>query len=152
MKVKLKEVKFDTIKYTEHKTPVGIVINLEPTFDFQTPTVEIVEITTEYLTLKLLPSVACSIFYNKIHEFENVIGKKIENEYITCLFMDDQFKVKIKENNFKVFFESKQFNFYHLKPGMHIICLVSILKLWKNIYSVLNYNLKVNEILIKKVI
>jgi len=148
MKYKLKELTFENIKYNECKSALGTIINLEDCFDFQTPTVQIVEIDSQYITLSLLPSQACQIFYTKINEFESKIKQEF-SESINCLFEKDLFKVNIKNDSFKVYYQGSQFNMYNLKPGMEIICLVSISKLWKNLYNVINYTLKVNEIVIK---
>ena len=148
MKYKLKELTFEDIKYNECKTSLGKIINLEESFDFQTPTVRIIEIDTDYITLSLLPSEACNIFYNKIHDFEKKIKELFNN--VTPLFENETFKVKIKNDSFKIYYQGNQFNRYHLKPGMDIICLVSISKLWENVYNVINYTLKVNEMVIKK--
>jgi len=148
MKYKLKELIFEDIKYNECKTSLGKIINLEESFDFQTPTVRIIEIDTDYITLSLLPSEACNIFYNKIHDFEKKIKELFNNVY--PLFENETFKVKIKNDSFKIYYQGNQFNRYHLKPGMDIICLVSISKLWENVYNVINYTLKVNEMVIKK--
>ena len=40
------------------------------------------------------------------------------------------------------------FNFYHLKPGMETIILVSINKLWDN--GIINYHFSLNEMVLKK--
>ena len=126
MKYKLKELTFENIKYNVCKTTLGKIINLEESIDFQTPTVRIVEIDSEYITLSLLPSEACRIFYTKIQEFETKIKEKFLN--ITPLFENETFKVKIKNDNFKVYYKGNQFNMYNLKFGMDIICLISISK------------------------
>ena len=147
MNYKLKELTFETIKYNVCKTTLGKIINLEESIDFQTPTVRIVEIDSEYITLSLLPSEACRIFYTKIQEFETKIKEKFLN--ITPLFENETFKVKIKNDNFKVYYKGNQFNMYNLKSGMDIICLISISKLWENTYNIVNYTLKVNEIVVK---
>jgi len=94
MKYKLKELTFETIKYNVCKTTLGKIINLEESIDFQTPTVRIVEIGSEYITLSLLPSEACRIFYTKIQEFETKIKEKFLN--ITPLFENETFKVDVR--------------------------------------------------------
>jgi hypothetical protein len=50
----------------------------------------------------------------------------------------------------KVYLNGEQFNFYHLKPGMEIIILVTINKLWDN--GIINYHFSLNEMVIKKII
>jgi hypothetical protein len=150
MKFKLKELAFeDNLKFNEHQSNFGKILNLEENIEFQTPTVKIINIDDEYITLQILPSEACKIFYSKIHEFEEKLKKQFNKE-IENLFIKDLFKVKIKNNSFKIFYEGSQFNLYHLRENMNIICLVNISKLWINLYDVVNYTLNVNEILVKK--
>jgi len=148
MKYKLKDLTFDKIECTTFTTNLGKVINITESIDFQTPKVKIINITHDYLTLQILPSEACKIFFTKINEFENKLKEKFDQN-LTSLFIEDTFKVKIKNNNFKIYLNGNLFNLFNLKEGMEIICLVSISKLWMNLYNNLNYNLKVNEILIK---
>jgi len=150
MKFKLKELIFeDNLKFNEYQSNFGKILNLEEPIEFQTPTVKIISINNEYLTLQILPTEACKIFYTKINEFEEKLKKQFNKE-IDNLFTKDSFKVNIKNDSFKIFYEGSQFNIYNLKEDMNIICLVSISKLWINLYDVLNYSLKVNEMLIKK--
>lgn len=148
MKYKLKELQFDNLKHNSCKTTLGKVINLEETYEFQTPTVKIVGIDPDYITLSLLPSEACKIFYDKIHDFEKKVKQVFKNDIIP-LFENETFRVKIKNDTFKIYYQSSLFNRYQLQPGMDLILLVSINKLWENLYNVINYNLKVNEIVIK---
>ena len=148
MKYKLKELNFDNLGCTTFITNLGKVINLNESLEFQTPKVQIIEIDENYITLKLLPSEACKILFTKINEFENKIKEKFGKE-VTSLFKNSTFKVKIKNNNFKIYLNGELFNLFHLKVDTIIICLVSISKLWINTYDILNYNLKVNEIVIK---
>ena len=71
MKYKLKELTFDNLKlndFTTHATNLGTIYNFNEPIEFQTPRVKIVEIDNDYLTLQILPSEACRIFFNKIHE------------------------------------------------------------------------------------
>ena len=148
MKYKLKELNFDNLGCTTFTTNLGKVLNLNESLEFQTPKVQIIEIDENYITLKLLPSEACKILFTKINEFENKIKEKFDKE-VTSLFKGDVFKVKIKNNNFKIYLNGELFNLFHLKAGTIVICLVSISKLWINTYDIINYNLKVNEIVIK---
>ena len=149
MKYKLKDLKFDTIEYSSsYVTNLGKVINMKESIEFQTPKVKIVDIDDEYLTLKILPSEACRVFFLKIIEFEEKIKEEFKD--IVQLFDGDIFKVKIKNKNFKIYLNGTLFNVYHLKRDMEIICLVSIYKLWINAYNIVSYNLKVDEIVIKE--
>jgi hypothetical protein len=149
MKYKLKDLKFDTIEYSSsYITNLGKVINMKESIEFQTPKVKIVDIDDEYLTLKILPSEACRVFFLKIIEFEEKIKEEFKD--IVQLFDGDIFKVKIKNKNFKIYLNGTLFNVYHLKRDMEIICLVSIYKLWINAYNIVSYNLKVDEIVIKE--
>ena len=147
MKYKLKEIINFNLGCTTFTSNLGKVLNLNESLEFQTPKVQIIEIDENYITLQLLPSEACKIFFTKINEFEDKIKEKFGKE-VTSLFNDDIFKVKIKNNNFKIYLNGNLFNLFHLKAGTVVICLVSISKLWINTYDVLNYNLKVNEIVI----
>jgi len=149
MKYKLKDLTFDKIEYTSsYVTNLGKVINMKESIEFQTPKVKIVNIDDEYLTLKILPSEACRIFFLKIMEFEEKIKQEFKD--IVQLFDGDTFKVKIKNKNFKVYLNGNLFNIYHLQKDMEIICLVSICKLWINSYEIASYHLKVDEMVIKE--
>ena len=81
MKFKLKELSFeDNLKFNEHQSNFGKILNLEENIEFQTPTVKIINIDDEYITLQILPSEACKIFYSKIHEFEEKLKKQFNKE------------------------------------------------------------------------
>ena len=145
--MKLKDLEFNNLDHTVHETNYGKIINLKEPLEFQTPTVIINSIHEDILNLHILPNEASKIFFNKIKLFEEKLNEKFKLT-VEPLFNGILFKVKISKTK-KVYLNGEQFNFYHLKPLMKIICLVSIDKLWINQYSVLNYNLKVNEILVK---
>ena len=70
MKISLKEISFDNLKFTKCQTNLGTIYNLNEILQFQTPCVKIVEIDNDYITLQLLPTQACRLFYTKISEFE----------------------------------------------------------------------------------
>ena len=56
MRFKLKELVFkDNLKFNEHQSNFGKILNLEEIIEFQTPTVKIISIDNEYLTLQILP-------------------------------------------------------------------------------------------------
>ena len=149
MKNSLKEMNFDNLKFTNCKTSTGVIYNLNESLKFQTPTVKIVNIDKEYITLKLLPTRATQIFFLKLHEFEKRLNE-IFNQEITSLFEGETFRLKIKSNkNFKIYFENRLFNIYELKPDMDIIVLVSINKIWENLYQQISYTLHIEEMLLK---
>ena len=122
----------------------------------------------EYLLLKILPTEACKTFCTKIFELENKhnielnnhkdwFNKKIPISEVKSVFNEDCFIVKIPFNysrpNVKIYDkDSKLFNYYHLKQGMEIICLLNVNNIWINFDNVPNYNLIVKEILITKTI
>jgi len=147
MKISLKEICFDNLKFTKCVTGLGTIYNLNEIINFQTPIVKIISISNEYITLEILPTQACSLFYTKIQEFESKLKSLFKKE-VNCLFEKINFKVKIKNNkNFKIYSNGDLFNFYHLKAQMNVIVLVSINKLWDN--GIINYNLNVNEMVLK---
>ena len=76
MKYKLKELTFDNLGCTTFTSNLGKVLNLNESLEFQTPKVQIIEIDENYITLQLLPSEACKIFFTKINEFEDKIKEK----------------------------------------------------------------------------
>jgi hypothetical protein len=148
MKISLKEICFDNLKFTKCVTSLGTIYNLNEIINFQTPIVKIVEIDNDYIYLQLLSTKACQLFYTKMCEFESKLKSLFKKEIIS-LFENSIFKVKIKNNkNFNIYFENSLFNFYHLKPEMHVILLVSINKLWEN--GLINYHVNVDEMVLKK--
>jgi len=115
MKISLKQLSFDNLKFTKCQTNLGTIYNLNEIIIFQTPCVKIVEISNDYITLQLLPTQACHLFYTKIREFESKLKSLFKKE-IVSLFENSIFKVKIKNNkNFNIYFEKSLFNFYYLK-------------------------------------
>jgi hypothetical protein len=148
MKTLLKELKFDNLKFTNSQINMGTIYNLTDPLEFQIPTVKIILIDTDYITLQLLPTRACQIFVLKIHEFEQKL-KEIFNQEITSLFENDTFRLKINLKNFKIYFEDRLFNIYDLKPEMNIIALITINKLWENVYKQISYTLHIKELLLK---
>ena len=149
VKIKLKEHNFSKITFSEFKTNAGSLFNLTEPLEFQTPTVSIVSIDKMYITLQLLPSFACEHFYKKIMEFEKCVKASIENNGFISIFDDLSFKIK-QNDDFKIFLNGRRFNNFNLTPGMEVICLLSLNKVWKNMYNVINYNIKINEMVIKK--
>lgn len=160
MKYKIKEIDFDKLKFDEVNKLLnvnGTVVNisyLSESLEFQTPKViiESLESTNGTIILKILPTEACNLFCSKIYELEKNIKKKYN---IESIFTKDTFKIKVPFNYSKptIKISSKEtnfFNYYHLKKGMEIICLLTINKLWVNANGEPNYNLNVKEILITK--
>jgi hypothetical protein len=145
--MKLKDIEFNNLDHTIHETSYGKIINLKEHYEFQTPSIVINSIEDEYLNVHILPNEASKIFFNKINLFEDKLIDKFKYP-VDSLFNGINFKIKLSKSK-KVYLNGEQFNFYHLKPLMKIICLVSIEKLWISQYLVLHYNLKVNEIVVK---
>jgi hypothetical protein len=150
MKTSLKQLNFDNLNFTKHALNVGTVYNLNGVIEFQTPCLKIIEIDQDHLTLQLKNNVASQTFFNKMDEFEKTIKQRF-NKNVEPLFDNFCLKLKIKNKNFKIYFENSLFNIYNLKPGMEIIVLVNLNKLWENNQNILNYNLQISEILIKSI-
>ena len=145
----LKELNFDNLKFTKCLTGLGTIYNLNNPIEFQTPCVKITEIDNDYITLQILPTQACKIFFLKIHEFEQTLKTLFVNQEVIGLFDGSFFKIKVKNNkNFKIYLNGNLFNFYHLRPGDQVLLLVSISKLWDN--GTINYNLNIHEMVLKE--
>jgi hypothetical protein len=119
---------------------------LSKILQFQTPTVVIKEIVKEsdkdYLLLELLNTRACKTFYDFVIRLEQTYPG------IKSIFNGNTFRVKIPlKKTINIYCDDKLFNYYHLREGMEIICLIEYSKLWVNKVAVYNFN--VNEILIK---
>lgn len=149
MKRSLKELNFDNLKFTKCVTGLGTIYNLNDPIEFQTPCIKINSIDNDYITLQILPTQACKIFFLKIHEFEQRLKTLFLNQEIVGLFEGSCFKIKVKNNkNFKIYLNGNLFNFYHLQPGNELLALVSINKLWDN--GTINYNLNIHEMVLKQ--
>ena len=155
MKYKIKEIDFDKLTFNEVKLVNGTIVNIiynNDILEFQTPKVIIDSVNFEnnYIILKILPTEACRLFCSKIFELE----KKIKKKYpIDTVFKKDTFAIKIPFNYSKptikiISKETNFFNYYHLKEGMEIICLLTCNKLWISESDECNYNLNAKEILV----
>ena len=176
MKIKLKNAVFENIKYTysifkNDCKLINILYNNEE-INFQTPKVIIKKIMREndkeYLLLQLVGNEACKTFYSKIIELENYYNKITQDNTdwfndsipitgIKSVFTNDTFIVKIpfkySKPSIKLYTsDNNLFNYYHLKPGMEIICLLGSNNLWISQDNSLSYNLIVKEILVSKLI
>jgi hypothetical protein len=178
MKYKLKDIDFindRNIKYSLGLNNTNYkLINftyLKESFEFQTPKVLIEKLikenNKEYLLLKILPTEACKTFCKKILEFENKhnielnkhkhwFNKNISISLIKSVFNEDCFIVKVpfKGTNpqIKIYDkDSNLFNYYLLKEGMEIICLLNFSNIWINFDNTPSYNLIIKEILITKI-
>ena len=177
MKIKLKDIELDNINY-KLNTNNGIgcsnsskMINftyLGNELEFQTPKVMIKKIikenNKEYLLLKIIGTEACRLFYSKIIEMEQHHNKNLNKKWfdsrlpindIKTVFDDDCFMVKIpfkySKPGINTFYtDGRLFNYYHLKEGMEIICLLTINNIWINFDNITSYNLTVKEILVTK--
>ena len=140
------------LKFTKKTVSNGTVYNINEPIIFQTPRVDIKCIDSQFdeFVLQILPTLASQNFFSKIHEFENQLKEIFPEQTITPLFDRDTFKIKTTNKNFKIYFANKLFNIYDLRPGDCIIALVSINVLWENIYNVISYSLRVDEILVIK--
>jgi hypothetical protein len=164
MKYRLKDVDFSKIKYSssselEHGSIINIIYNGE-ILEFQTPRMIIDSIFENngknYFSLKLIPTEASKIFYLKIFELEQILMDSFKG-VSNYSFKDDALIVKIpfcySKPNIKVYIKEagnlSLFNYYQLEPGMEVICLLYLDKLWKN-GEKLNYVLNTKELLITK--
>jgi hypothetical protein len=158
MKYKLKELDINPNYFTFDKTPVDncTLMNIKyknEVLEFQTPKIFIdsllKENNKEYISLQIIGTKACKIFCSKIYEIEDMLRKKFE---IKSIMNDDHCVVKIpfqySKPLVKVYKNNELFNYYHLKKGMEIICLLSLQKLWINTNNECQYNLQVKEIVV----
>ena len=161
MKYKLKEMNFNINDFNfSSKVAINdlILINLrykESILEFQTPKVYIhsfvKENDREYINLKLIGTEACRIFFNKLTEFEECISKFNTQLKLRSIFNEDSFIVKIpfkfSKPQVDIYKTNRPFNYYFLKTGMEVICLLEV----QNLCLVNNeifYHLNVKEILI----
>lgn len=174
MKYKLKDINLDNIRYELVKTNYGIdnnckIVNFtynQEEFEFQTPRVLIEKIIKEneksYLLLKIVPTEASKLFCLKLFDIEEHHSKKLNKiinntlvpmNNIKSIFNGDCFIVKIPMKYSKpqlniYSHNGSLFNYYDLREGMEIICLLSINKLWINFDNSISYYLNVKEILL----
>jgi len=180
MKHKIKEIDFNRLNYiysidsnngmgnTNCKL-INFTYNGEE-LEFQTPKVIIEKLikenNKEYLLLRIIGNQACKTFCTKILEMEeahnnklsvntNWFNNKLQTNNIKSVFQNDCFIVKIpfkySKPCIKIYTtDSNLFNYYHLKQGMEIICLLSSNNLWINFDNSVTYNLIVKEILVTK--
>lgn len=176
MKYKIKDLHFADLKYNyslngkfNNCKLIRYTYN-EEEIEFQTPKVIINDIIEKdnkhYLILKVLPTEACRTFYTKINELEENHNRVLckHNEWFNSSLHRDSIKSNINGDLFtvKVPFkysnpltklydkDSNLFNYYHLKKGMEIICLLSTDNLWINFDNLVTYNLSTKEILVTK--
>jgi hypothetical protein len=182
MKYKLKDIEVQDIKYSINLNNGIIngntnckLVNISycgETLEFQTPKVLVEKIikqnNKEYLLLKILPTEACKTFCTKILSLENKHNTELHNHKewfnrklpiseVKSVFTEDCFIVKVPFNysspSIKIYDkESRLFNYYHLKTGMEVICLLNVNNIWINFDNTPSYNLTVKEILITKLI
>jgi hypothetical protein len=179
MKYKIKEIQFEKLKYNYSLNSNNGKFNNckliqftynEEDLEFQTPKVILNDIINEdnkhYLILKVLPTEASRTFYTKINELEEKHNNTLQkhSDWFNSSLPRDAIKSNLDEDIFKVKIpfkysnpvtkcydkESNLFNYYHLKKGMEIICLLSTNSLWINFDNSVSYNLSAKEILITK--
>jgi hypothetical protein len=177
MKYKLKDINFNNTEY-KYNASLSLVkdcklINFNYNNDcleFQTPKVLIDDIVVtnsgnHYLILKILPTEACRTFYSKVSDLEehpNVELNKHRHWFSTndkvkikSIFENDSFTVKVpfkySKPVHKIYSDGNLFNYYHLKKGMEVICLLSCGNIWINYDDTVSYNLNIKEIMVTKV-
>ncbi len=141
--MKIKNINFNNLKYSiafeKNGNKLFNVKYSSEILQFQTPKVLIKEIDKEYLTLELKNTGACKSFY------EFVINLETTYPNIKSIFDGNLFKVKV-QHFINIYSNGRLFNFYDLKQGMEIICLLEYSKLWVNNYLIANYIFNVKEI------
>jgi hypothetical protein len=174
MKYKLKDIDFTN--GIEYKLNSGIGVKLNGNnlvnftynselLEFQTPKVLIEKVikenNKEYLVLKIIGTEACKTFCSKMLSLEKIhytnvkpfFNKNIPSSF-KSIFNEQTFTVKVPFRNenpqIKIYDHSHPFNYYHLTPGMEIICVVTCNNIWINFDNTASYNLTVKEILVTK--
>jgi hypothetical protein len=175
MKYKLKDLNLDLIEY---KLVQSNSINnncklINFTYsgqelEFQSPRVIIEKITNEnnkeFLTLKIMGNEACKSFCLKLFDLEKNINYKLNKDWfneripktdVKSVFKGDCFTVKVPFKYSKPLITTYSnngniVNYYHLKEGMEIICLLSINNIWINFDNSVSYYLNAKEIKITK--
>ncbi len=162
MKHKIKELDINNLKYNKSEINDCTLVNftyLGSELEFQTPKVLLEKIIQEngkeYLILKVLPTEACQTFFKGLKNLEECFTTLLKINKIRSVIRDNTFLVKIpfkySKPTIKLYSKNGSlFNYYHLKEGMEIICLLSSSKLWINFDNIVSYNLSVKEILITK--
>ena len=136
------------------------------TLEFQSPRVLIEKIIKEngkeYLLLKIIGTEACKSFCSKIIELEKChsdnikpfFNKNLPTSLIKSIFSEQTFMVKVPFKNenpqIDIYHADNLFNYYHLAPGMEIICMLMCNNIWINFDNVASYNLTIKEILVTK--
>lgn len=167
MKIKLIDLEFDKISYSVNNINnvqskmVNIFYKENEVLQFQTPKMILKEIVKdnnkEYLLLQIIPTKSFKLFYDTFIKFEEYNNKNIKdllksNYNINSLIKDDTLLVKIpikySKPLTKIVKNNTLFNYYHLKPGMELICLLECNNIWINEYNIPSYHLIVKEILL----
>jgi hypothetical protein len=175
MKYKLKDINLDFIEYkliqsnsiNNNCKLINFTYSGEE-LEFQSPKVIIEKIVREnnkeFLILKILGNEACKCFCLKLFDLEKNINYKLNKNWfnenipindVKSVFKGDCFTVKIPFKYSKPIITTYShngnvFNYYNLKEGMEIICLLSINNIWINFDNSVNYYLNVKEIKITK--
>jgi hypothetical protein len=154
MKFKLKDINFENLQLVSKKLDLCKITNVRyqnESIEFQTPKVIINENETEnFISLKIMGNESCKKFFCKIQELQSNIVKKLDGP-VNTIFTDDSFVVKVKKQKPRVCDSNGDlFNYYHLKQGMEIICLVSFETVWTNQNNENTFNLNVKEIMLLK--
>jgi hypothetical protein len=157
MKYKLKDINPSLLKYTSIPSNERL-FNIEylgTPLEFQTPKVVLEEIVKEdnkqYLLLKLIGTEACKTFYTKVVALEENHRTSKGVESVKSIFKGDCFLVKVPFRGdsvgVKVHDREKLCNYYHLKKGNELICLLSVGQIWISDNNI-SYVPHVKEILV----
>ena len=158
MKYKLKDISLEKVSFNKSQLETGVIYNLnynDNSLEFQSPKMIIDSIYKEnqnqFILLRVLPTEACKSFYLKIKEIETFFEQTFKNP-VKSVFHNDFLKLKIPfkfdKPLPKIYKSCSLFNYYNLSPGMEVICMVGIDKVWVNNFDEPSYQLNVKEILI----
>jgi len=175
MKHRLKDINLDLIEYNlvQNNSINNNCKLINFTYsgqelEFQSPKVIIEKIihenNKEILILKILGNEACKTFCLKLFDLEKNINYSLKKNWfneripindVKSVFKGDCFTVKIPFKYSKPLINTYSsngniFNYYNLKEGMEIICLLSINNIWINFDNSVSYYLNVKEIKITK--
>jgi hypothetical protein len=152
MKYKLINTDFSNLKFNKGiENSLGKLINityLNESFEFQTPKMTIHKIIKENGKEYIIFKIVNKSFQNKILELEKYLAgylKKTTVSILNDLFIKLKVQIKYSKPIITIIYNNELFNYYHLVPGMEVICLVTLNTLWIN--DSINYNLTIKEIL-----
>ena len=148
--MKLKELILSNLKFSNKELSNGQIINvryLDEPFEFQIPKAIIHFVENETIIL----DVDNKLFLEKMTSFETFISKRFNKELISPIennLVKLKLPFKFSKPQFKVYHGSRLFNYFNLKAGDEIICLVFLDKLWNS--ESIHYCLNIKEIMLLK--